>query len=253
MAPVKEEWFIVPDGVLQKETMNFSPTQAIRDAKVLETLLIQVNNAILQHNAQVQAGTKTPKVTYTPVEWDKIARCFKLAVRDGAAEYIKLHELQKDGWQYFAVVLLYTFAEMMLGDLAFRPAAEDIFFAVKIVNINANLKSITKEAHKVKTAYFRAGNQHPEPSAELLGYLQGAYADLKAVADITFKAIVDHPFDHHRVFYSKFLYNLLTTPWYNPSQWNSILGGADPFSKNLTLENYVPNAWGDDNKYYASY
>lgn len=197
----------------------------------------------------------------------------------------------EDSWnscywcQYFAVVLLYTFAEMMLGDLAFRPAAEDIFFAVKIVNINANLKSITKEAHKVKTAYFRAGNQHreylflctvilvsgdssllltfmrllslslflAEPSAELLGYLQGAYADLKAVADITFKAIVDHPFDHHRVFYSKFLYNLLTTPWYNPSQWNSILGGADPFSKNLTLENYVPNAWGDDNKYYASY
>lgn len=62
--------------------MNFSPTQAIRDAKVLETLLIQVNNAILQHNAQVQAGTKTPKVTYTPVEWD---------VRDFSSSVITLN------------------------------------------------------------------------------------------------------------------------------------------------------------------
>lgn len=60
-------------------------------------------------------------------------------------------------------------------------------------------------------------------------------------------------FEHHQAFKTRFLKNLLSTPWCSMDhwQWENILKEKEPFSKNLTLQNYVPNNW-DDNEFYKA-
>jgi hypothetical protein len=57
--------------------------------------------------------------------------------------------------------------------------------------------------------------------------------------------------EHHGAFKVKLIKNLLSTPWCTENQWGSILQGSEPFSKNITLADYVPNDFIDDNEFFA--
>ncbi|KDR77679.1 hypothetical protein GALMADRAFT_138744 [Galerina marginata CBS 339.88] len=175
----------------------------------------------------------------------KLEETLDLMIRAQAAELRKSYKLAGDDEQvdhifevqYFSAVFLHTVAETILSGEEYSPEVEDIHFAVNLVNHGQNLKALKKEFHGPKTVYFRAGNTKPTFSQKLLEYLVDAAPKLNKAFNDTLQTVKQS--EHHQSFKTRFIHNLLNTPWCSGGQWEAILKETEPFSKNLTLKNYV--------------
>lgn len=83
---------------------------------------------------------------------------------------------------------------------------------------------------------------------KLRQYLENSVDLFSAFLKIQRDSIVDA--SPHGVFKIKLLDNIFATPWCHKYEWNAILYGVTPFSRNITFDNCVPNPWVDDNVMY---
>ncbi|KAH9477234.1 hypothetical protein JR316_0011153 [Psilocybe cubensis] len=232
-----------------------SIAQSLRSESDLEGFLRHANKVLLD-NAQVALAFRAT------------AGVLKAAIRDDCSKHMVLRkELKKKGSQldhvfevqYFAATFLHTLAEHICANPNFKPDVTDISFAVLLVNSQANLCPLGIFEHKFKTAFFRAAQtkkfKDPENLEDnlsnLLGYLKSYGAIFQKFLEDIKQDIVNYP---HYSFKKLFIDNLLETPWCRPDDWDAILTDArlhqTPFSKNMTMKNYIPQSWWDDNTYF---
>jgi hypothetical protein len=86
------------------------------------------------------------------------------------------------------------------------------------------------------------------PRLFLVAHLNSATSKFRAAVEQVAETVGQK--EHHRVFKLRLLANLLSTPWGTENQWEHILQENEPFSKNVTLTNYVPNDFVDDNVFF---
>lgn len=101
----------------------------------------------------------------------------------------------------------------------------------------------------VHTAEFY-NNPTPQTKSLLVAlqdYLQGSVEGFVQCLD----SAKVQSYDNHADFKGLLVINLKTTPWGNAiPQWREIFQEKSPFSQNITLDNYIPNPWMDDNVYF---
>ncbi|KAH9475624.1 hypothetical protein JR316_0012741 [Psilocybe cubensis] len=148
--------------------------------------------------------------------------------------------------------------QLAAQDGTFWPGIDHITFAAEIANSAENLEYMTLADHKFKSGFFRAGSNPNDPIYELQKALLKTYLQTHAQSlfERTNKyivAVVNDPTDPHREFKLALLQNILLTPWCTGA-WDPffVKEKTSPFSVNLTLDHYVPNAWVDDNLFFRA-
>ncbi|KAH9477235.1 hypothetical protein JR316_0011154 [Psilocybe cubensis] len=211
----------------------------------------------------------------TPPAFRTIGGILKSAIRDDCSRHmLTKQDLKKVDHQldhvfevqYFVATFLYATAKYILeSDHTFQPDVSDILFAVLLINSRPNLQPLHITKHKFKTAFFRGAQTKK---------FVGSHSTVKANLDTLKEYLIIHGAKYNEFlcsilgtvvtpkkytnanFKNLFIVQLLVSPFCQKWLWDDIfeqaLTAKKPFSRNMTIMDYVPHPWLDDNVFYDS-
>ncbi|KAH9477232.1 hypothetical protein JR316_0011151 [Psilocybe cubensis] len=240
-----------------------SPTEILFGKGLLDAFLRTITKTI----------EAAPVPLATAPKWKATAAILKSAIRDDISKLILIRPHMKVRGhqidhvfelQYFVSAFLFTVGLyiMTTGDVTFKPDVTDISLAVTIINSESNVCALVNRKHKFKREFFRASETKEFYGDEdtitanldtLLEYMCTYSSRFSAYLTELSKTILAKP-DIHTPFKTMFIANLLLTPWCQGMMWKPIFDNARlhqvPFSKTVTMKNYMSQPWMNDNLVY---